>query len=190
MDRVNTPTFSTESVIRVISSERKRRPLLTQHQTYRCIALTDAVGHLRTRALQHDRRKRKTASQRSRRIRSGASIRLRLRPFLTPRNQPGHSEAVRERVEILSRWPAMAPDPQPFAIVFGLALTAAGRSHGGELRQAAGAAVETVGPSWRASIRPCASHRIMNSSGYCPHSASYMRRGISSLSSCGRFCSI
>ena len=35
----------------------------------------------------------------------------------------------------------MAPDPQPFAIVFGLAFTAAGRSHGGQFRQAAGAAV-------------------------------------------------
>ena len=36
-------------------------------------------------------------------IRSGASIRLGLRPSLTPRNQPDHSEAARERVKILRR---------------------------------------------------------------------------------------
>jgi hypothetical protein len=76
------------------------------------------MGHEQTHALQHHLRdpNRKTASQRSRRIRSGASIRLRLRPFLTPRNQPDHSEAARERVEILSRWPAMALDPQPRSV--------------------------------------------------------------------------
>ncbi len=28
----------------VMSSERKRRPLLTQHQTYRCTALSDEKG--------------------------------------------------------------------------------------------------------------------------------------------------
>ena len=31
-----------------ISSERKRRPLHTRLQTYRCVALTDASGHVWT----------------------------------------------------------------------------------------------------------------------------------------------
>ena len=34
-------------VNRVISSAHKRLPLLTQHQTYRCIALSDEKGHFR-----------------------------------------------------------------------------------------------------------------------------------------------
>ena len=36
------------------------------------------------------------------------------------------------------------------------------RRHGGQFRQVTETAVEAVGPSWRASTRPCASHRIMN----------------------------
>ena len=36
------------------------------------------------------------------------------------------------------------------------------RRDGGQFRQAGAAAVETVGPSWRARIRPCPSHRTMN----------------------------
>ena len=32
----------------VVSSEHKRRPLLTQLQTFRCIALSDATGQLQT----------------------------------------------------------------------------------------------------------------------------------------------
>jgi hypothetical protein len=37
-------------VNRVISSAHKRLPLLTQHQTYRCIALSDEKGQKRTLA--------------------------------------------------------------------------------------------------------------------------------------------
>ncbi len=37
-----------------------------------------------------------------------------------------------------------------------------GAAAGGQFRQAVATAVETIGPSRRASIRPCASHRIMN----------------------------
>ena len=36
---------ATSWVNRVISSAHKRLPLLTQHQTYRCIALSDEKGH-------------------------------------------------------------------------------------------------------------------------------------------------
>jgi hypothetical protein len=34
-------------------------PLLLQERTFRCVALSDALGHERTHALQHDRRKMK-----------------------------------------------------------------------------------------------------------------------------------
>jgi len=40
---------------RVILSAHKRLPLLTQHQTYRCIALSAVKGHNRTHAVQHER---------------------------------------------------------------------------------------------------------------------------------------
>ena len=36
------------TVIRVISSEHNRLPLFTQLRTYRCIALSDAKGHVWT----------------------------------------------------------------------------------------------------------------------------------------------
>ena len=43
---VHTPLPSWD--IHVISSAHKRLPLLTQRQTYRCIALSDEKGHNRT----------------------------------------------------------------------------------------------------------------------------------------------
>ncbi len=42
-------------VIHVISSALWRRPLHTQLQTFRCVALTDVQGHNQTHALQQNR---------------------------------------------------------------------------------------------------------------------------------------